>query len=492
MGASAGRLVRQLLTESLLLAFIAGALSLLAVQFINEILTRFTLPSGMSLRALDLMPGRPLVLFASLASLVTGLLFGLAPALQSVRVDLMDDLRGAGSGSKPARRRGGPLLVTQVGLSVVLLAGAGLFTRSLQRALSLDPGFRTNHVATLEPDLELAGYTAERVVGFHDEASRRLATLPGVRAVTWTSALPLMDAIIQQSIVVPGYAQAPGEMPMATFQVVGPGYAKLLGIPILRGREFAPQDQEGSESVAIVNESLARRYFGGRNPLGGRIDVYGRTRRVVGIMKDVQMHNLTDAPSPTILIPYGQTSDYWTLVGMKALVQTSGDPAHLAGALRAQLAWLDPGVPLQSVGTLQDRLMALLAPQRMAASLMGWLSALALIIVAVGVYGAAAYEVTRRTREIGIRVALGATSSSLLRLVLGRNLGFLALGIILGAPLAVALGSVASSFLYGIAATDSITYAATALVLLSAGGLASYLPARRAARVDPMVALRCE
>jgi len=492
IGASSTRLMRQLLTESLLLASIAGGLSLLAVQFINEVLTRFTLPGGASLGALDLNPGWPMVIFTSLAALLTGALFGLAPALRSTRVDLVRDLRDAGGGTKASRRRGGSLLVVQVTLSVVLLAGAGLFLRSLQRALSIDPGFRTEQVAVAEVDLGLVRYEPEQAVRFYDEATRRVAALPGVRAVSWTSLTPLADESDKESLEVEGYTRALDETPVATVNIVGAGYARLMGISVLQGREFTPLDRAGSPRVVMVNESLARRYWQGRHPLGSRVKVAGQDFTVVGVLKDVTLRNLTDAPVPTLFLPLAQEPAMMSLFWMKMLVHTQGNPADIVGPLRAQIARIDRNAPIVGAGTLQELLDALLTPQRLAASLMGWLGALALVIVAVGVYGVAAYEAARRTREIGIRVALGATPSSLLRLVLGRTLGCLALGIILGAPLAVALGSVASSFLYGIGAADPITYAVTALVLVSAGALASYLPARRAARVDPMTALRCE
>jgi predicted permease len=491
IGASSGRLVRQLLTESILLAAVAGGLSLLAVQFINEALGRFVLPGGASLGALDLGPGWPMLAFTALVSLATGMLFGLAPALRSVRSDLVGELRG-GSEARPIRRRGGPLLITQVTLSVVLLAGAGLFVRSLQRALSLDPGFRMDHIAAAGVDLGLVRYEPEQAKRFYAQALERVAALPGVTGVTLTSLLPMVDEVDRESFEVEGYTPTKDEVPAATFQVVGEGYARLLAIPVVQGREFGAGDDAGAPRVAMINEGLAKRFWQGRSPLGTRITVLDQSYTVVGVMKDVQLRNLTDPASPTLYLPMRQSPASFSLFGMKILVATRGNPESVVSPLRAALAAVDANAPVVGAGTLEERLRMLLTPQRMAASLMGWLSALALIIVAVGIYGAVAYEVTRRTREIGIRVALGATPSSLLRLVVGRNLGFLLLGMLLGAPLAVALGSAASSFLYGVGAADPMTFVATALVLLSAGGLASYLPARRAARVDPMNALRCE
>ncbi|HEX5724089.1 MAG TPA: ABC transporter permease [Longimicrobiaceae bacterium] len=493
LGAGRGRLARQLLTETVLLALAGGAVGVLMAFWTTNVLAGFRPPAGESVR-LDTGPSLPVLAFCLGLALLTGTVLGAVAALRAGRGDLVPALK-AQPGSDGGGRIGvrGVLVATQVALAVVLLVGAGLFLRSLRNLQAVDPGFGARNVLLASVDLESAGYDAERGRAFYDRLLEAVRGLPGVEGATLARTVtPQPGGSRYDGMEVEGYVPAEGEVVGFDVNVVGAGYFETLDVPLLRGRGFTAADREGAPRVMVVNETMARRYWPGADPLGRYVRLGTESTaprlQVVGVARDGKYRGLREEPTTNAYFPLAQAFR----PSMTLLVRARGEPAALAGAVRAEVRVLDPSLAVFDVRTLREHLGQAMSQERMAATLVTGFGSLALLLAAVGVFGVLAYWVAQRSREIGIRMALGASRRGVLRLVLGRGMAFVAAGLAAGIAAAFALTRLAGSLLYGVSPTDPATFAAVAAVLGGVALLAGWLPAARAARVDPMVALRQE
>ncbi|HEV3469184.1 MAG TPA: ABC transporter permease [Pyrinomonadaceae bacterium] len=496
MGAGRFRLVRQLLTESAVLALAGGAVGLLLAVWILDLVAAFKPPIDIPVW-IDLAVDWRVMLFALGASLLTSLVFGLAPALQATRPELIPALKdlGAQAGRGRSRLRSG-LVVAQVALSLVLLVAAGLVVRALQQLQTASPGFEVENGLVLNYDLARQGYEQPRGEQFHRQVVERVEALPGVRSASLTDLFPLSLNYSSTNVQAEGQAAARGaNVPQAMVASVGPDYFPTMGIPLLAGRDFAPTDDAEAPRVVVVNEALARRFFPGPDPAAaavGRRLTFGGPEgpfsQIVGVARDGKYWTMGEAPQPFVYFPLAQS--YSSTVTM--VVRAEGDPAALAAAVRRAVRDLDPNLPLYDVKTIEEHLALSLFPARVAATLLGAFGLLALLLAAVGVYGVVSYAAARRTREIGIRMALGAQAADVLRLVGGRGMLLVAAGVAVGLLAALALTRFMESLLYGVSATDPAVFALVVALLGFVALLACYVPARRATKVDPVVALRHE
>jgi predicted permease len=488
LGASRRRLIRQLLTESLLLALVGGVAGLIATQWTVRLLPQFF--SANDAMGLDLSVDWRVLVFTFGLSLLTGLLFGLAPALQATRLNLLPALR-AEAGGQRLRRIGlrDVLVISQLAMSLVLLVSAALFVRSLQKALTFDPGFATQNLLTASMETRGAHLSNQQGQEFYQRTLERVGGLPGVQAVTLSTVVPLSGGGQRRMITLEGYQPQPNEDTELNTNVVSLNFFNTMGIPIVAGRDFNTQDREGGALVVIVNEEIARRYYGG-NAIGKRLQIGSNvpSREIVGVARTARYRNLREQPLPFIYIPLGQ--EYQS--GMTLLVRTKSDPEEIIGALQNEMRALNKDVPLYSVQTMSERIGGQLGADRMIAVLLSVFGGGALLLAAIGIYGVMGYAVAQRTHEIGIRIALGAEQRDILRLIVGQGLVLIVVGAGIGLALALAATQVLKSLLFGVSATDPLTFAAVLVVLVGVALLACYLPARRAMKVDPLVALRYE
>jgi predicted permease len=495
LGASRWRIVRQLITESLLLALAGGGLGLLLALWGLDLLVA-SIPEGVP-RAAEIGLDVRVLAFTAAVSMLTGIIFGLVPALQVSKPDLNEGLkegtRGSTEGGRRSRARA-VLVVAEVALSLVLLVGGGLLMRSFVSLLHVEPGFDPRGVLTAGVGLPQAKYGEEQQqAAFFRQTLERVAAVPGVRYAGAVEPLPLSNSMMQNGLVFEGRpAPAPGERPTTNSRIITPDYLRAMGIPVLRGRAFTERDGKESPKVLLVNEAFARKHFPGEDPLGKRVEVTiapDMKAEVVGIVGDVKHRSLDREPDPECYVSYLQVpSAFMTLV-----VRTdSEDPSGLAASLRSAVQQVDSDIPLSDVRTMNQVVAASVAQRRFNMMLLGVFAALALVLSAVGIFGVVNYSVTQRTHEIGIRMALGAQGRDVLRMVVGQGMRPVLVGVGIGLAAAFALTRVMSSLLYGVSATDPLTFFAVALVLAAVALLACYVPARRAMRVDPMVALRYE
>jgi putative ABC transport system permease protein len=493
LGAQRGALIRQLLTESVLLALAGGVLGLglswAATRYFAT-LGNNNLPQGMPI-AMD----SRVLLFMVAISVLTGILFGIFPALQLSKTNVNETLRDEGRGSTGGHRRvqlRGLLVVGQVALSLVLLIGAGLLVRSFSRLLRVDPGFDPQNVLTMNVSLPTVKYAdAQKQVAFFDELTRRVSALPGVRSAAISAALPLVPKRITP-VLPEGQPEVPlAERPFIIIEAISPAWFKTMRVPLQAGREFTDADKAGSPNVVIVNQALARRYWPNQNPIGKHI-VMGRqpASEVVGVAVDVKNRGLALDPQVQLYFPFSQLP--WG--NMNLLVRTATDPHAMVSAVRAQIAAIDSDQPVTSIQTVDELMDGSRAQPRFILMLLGVFSAAALVLAIIGIYGVLAYSVAQRRQELGIRLALGAEKSDILRLVVGYGLTLAGVGIVIGLVFALALSwimaSVLSGVLYKISARDLTTFAVAPMVFLVIALVASYLPARRATQVDPNEALR--
>ena len=492
IGASRARLLRQFLTEAVLLASMGGCLGLgIAAWGVD-----FLVASAPALPRFDEIRIDGWVLgFTALLSLLTGLLFGLAPALQAGSADQSDNLKegGRAGGGAPRQRLRTLLVMGEVAVSLVLLIGTGLLVRSFLRAIHDDRGFDGSRVLTATLALPNAPYPdAGKQTAFYTQLLEKVSALPGVEAAGVVSHLPLGGDNTNSGLLIEGKTFPDNEPPLADDRLVSPDYFRAMGIPILKGRGFTERDDASAPQVALINETLARKFFPGENPIGKRIGMNWKSegwQEVIGVVGDVR-HDGLDLPLfPTVYVPYRQAID----PGMVLVVRAKNhDPLQLAGAVRAQVHAIDPNQPISSLRTMDEVASASVAPRRFSTVLLGAFAGLALFLASLGIYGVIAYSVTQRTHEIGIRMALGARRADVLRLVIGQGLRPVGLGLLAGLLTAVPLTRLLSGLLFGVGATDPWTFAGIPLLLASVGLLACYFPARRAARVDPLTALRHE
>jgi predicted permease len=497
LGGSRGRLVRQMLTESLILAAAGGVAGLLAASWSLEGLKRLVPTTGIFSFDLDFPVDSRVLVFTILVSLVAAVLVGLAPAMGGARQALALSLRGASAGEKTVRGFPGrsALVLLQVALSIVLLVGAGLFLQSYFRSSSITPGFAASRILTAPLSIDLLGYTRSQGREFYREALERVAAHPGIRSASLARTVPLAGAGRRTNLVVEGFVpDVPEEELIVATNVVGLDYFRTMEIVLVSGRDFSAGDVEGSPEVVIANESFAARYFPGRPAgaaLGARVkldDADSEWREIVGIVRDSKYRTLGEDPTPYLYQALGQHHES----GVFLLVKTDSSPDVAVEAVRRILLALEPNLPVSEVAPLEAIIASSLFPARMAARLLSALAGLALGLAAVGLYGVMSFAVSRRTREMGIRVALGARPGELARLLVGEGLRLVLLGVTIGWLGAAALGRLLTSFLYGVSPSDPGTFAAVALLLLLVMLAATYFPARRAARSDPNVALRYE
>ena len=498
LGASPGRIVRQLLSESLVLSGLAAACGLLlayaAVRFVA-----WWDPANIP-RVADAALDAKALGFTAVVAVLTTLLFGLAPAVRTVRVDLTDSLKDGqtASGGGARQRFRNTLVVVEMALAVVLLVGAGLMIRSLWSLQRIDLGLDPSGVLTMRLSLPQGGYeTPEQVVAFYAQLVDRVRTLPGVEAAGMIRSLPLGATIGDSGVMVDGYVPPPGTNAKGDWQIATDGYIEAMGERIVRGRAFTAGDRTNTQPVAMINEEMARRYWPGRDALGGRFRLGGPDRpfiTVVGIVADVKHNGITGVVKEKFYIPHTQwhLSRGNAIRSMSLVIRTPGDPSLLAGAVRREISALDPSLPVADVRTMDHVVGAALSAPRFTGLLMLVFATLAMTLSAIGIYGVLSYLVSRRTREIGIRVAIGAGRVQVLRMVMGQALALTLLGVGVGLAGSIWAAHLMQPMLHGVTPGDPLTFAAVAILLTLVAGLASLVPAVRATRVDPILALRAE
>lgn len=499
LGASRVRLARQLLTESVLLAGLGGAAGTLLAVWGSGLLEALV-PESLAQARGVVTDGRVLA-FAVAVSLLTGVVFGLLPAQQVSKPNLTEALKEGGQGSAGGGKRGrlrGALVVGEIALSLVLLVGAGLMIRSFYRLTRVDPGFRPDQALTMRMQLsgEKHGDPAKRRA-FYEQMLQHVQSLPGVQAAGVITQLPLTTQGLYFSFSLEGQPpMASANLPQAAFRVISQDYFRALGVPLLRGRSFTPQDTEDAQAVAVINRTMAERFWPGQEAIGRRFKIGPSDSPnpwlvVVGVVGDVRQTSLDQALKPEVYVSHQQDRRFFA-IPRDLVVRTEGDPLSMAAAVRGAIWELDKDLPLFRVQTMDHIVSLAVAGQRFNLLLLTVFAALALILASVGVYGVMSYVTAQRTHEIGIRVALGARQRDMLKLVMGQGLMLIVSGVAAGLAGAFALTRLMTSLLFDIGTTDPLTFAATALLLAIVALLACYVPARRAAKVDPMVALRHE
>jgi predicted permease len=489
LGASRARLLRQMLVESLILFAIGGGAGTLLAVWGTRLVQRIELPIDMPIE-LHVTPDARVLAVTLAIALVTGLVFGLAPALQGSRLDVQGTLRSdsAGAGRRRSRLRDG-LIVGQMAMSLLLLSAAGLFVRALGKGRAIDPGFRVDGVVTAAIDLESAGYDDARARAFFRTLRERLAAAPGVQRVSMSRLLPLSMSNSELSLGIPGHLGPDGEPTVnVTNDVVETDYFATLGIALVRGRAFATTDGEQGARVAVVNERFAQRYYPTTDALGQTVRLDSADVTIVGVVRDSRFVSLDQPPQPFIYLPLQQ---HWRSVG-NVLVHTQGPMEGAGGALLREVAALDGTLPAPRLTTLRQVTAVMLLPQRVAAAVTGALGSTGLLLAAVGLFGILSFSTAQRTREIGVRLALGASRRGIVRMVLGDGLRLVGAGMVAGLALALVATRALRPFLLGVDPLDPVTFAAIGVLLLTVAMVATFIPARRASSVDPMRAMRDE
>jgi putative ABC transport system permease protein len=497
LGAKRSRLIRQFLTESVLLSTLGGVVGL-AIAYGGLILLKAFIPENIS-QAREISIDLKVLAFTFLVSVATGLIFGLAPAIQAARFNQIDTLkeggRDAATGGSGKRLRG--LLVTaEVAISLVLLIGAGLLINSFLRLRNVDPGFRTDNLLTMKIVLPEPKYEEmERRSAFYTELVNRVQSLAGVRSAAVTSNLPLYRQGNSISIGIEGQpAPPPGQERIIVTRIISPRYFDTMSIPVLQGRGLTEQDTETTPNVVVISETMARRYWPGEDAIGKRIAV-GRIRKpadwiqVVGVAKDVRQFELNAEPKPQMYLTYRQAGFFDS---RDLVVKTDVDPASMAATVRKAVWEIDKDQPVSNIQTMDQILADSIARQRFSMLVLAIFAAVALVLAGVGIYGVMSYSVAQRTHEIGIRMALGAQTGAVLKLAVGYGMKLVIAGIAIGLVAAIALTRVMSTLLFGVTATDPTTFTLISLLLIAVAVVASYVPARRATRVNPIIALRYE
>jgi predicted permease len=496
IGASPAHLIRQLLTESALLAFAGGLAGLLVAHWGTASLLKLSL-SARAAEGLRVSPDWRVLAFTACVCLVTGLLFGLAPALRSAKLAVAPTLKEntaaqAGSGRFPL---GKILVASQVAVCLLVLFAAGLLVRSLKNLRDLDLGYSRDNILMARVDPVAAGYKPAQLIDYEREMSARLAALPGVRNVTASENGLFSGTESADQMKIEGYTPSRDKDRVVYWDQVGDNYFHALGIPILAGREFGPQDTPTSLKVAIINESMAKFYFGHANPIGRKMWIDDQEHKdqpmeIVGVARDVRDHTLRGPVQRRFYVPTGQALD--AIYAINFEIQTAGKPQDLTEPVRKSFAALDANVPVSRIRTLDELVDSSISKDILVARLSTFFGLLALVLACVGLYGVMSYTVSRRTREIGVRMALGAQRTQVLGMVLNEGLKLVLIGIVVGIPVALLASRVFSSMLFGLSPADPLSMLTVIAVLGSIATLAGLIPARRATKVDPIVALRYE
>jgi macrolide transport system ATP-binding/permease protein len=490
IGAGRGRLLKQLFTEGLILSAFGAAGGLLVAHWCRHALVLlFPARGGVAMHLPGEIDWRVLALSAGVCVIAT-LLLGLVPAMQTRKIDLAGALKSDSAGVVGGGGRAwirSSLVVVQVSLSFVLLVGAGLLLQSLKKIRNTSPGFSTHEVLDTAVNLTAAGYDAQRAQSFQDELLERVKALPGVESAAFGRMTPLSYGSFSSTpIAVDGYQPPPEEQPVVEYNEVGPNYLVTMGIPLVSGREFTRADDEKAALVAVVNETMAAKYWRGKNPVGERVQVKGRWMQVVGVAKDSKYQSVRETPKPFFYVTLRQNFSR----GAGLYIRTPLSPETMATALAREVHALDGNLAIFEVITLQEQVDRSTSPQQVAVTLVGVLGGLALLLAAIGLYGVMSYAVSQSTRELGLRMALGAGASNLWRLVLSRGLALTAGGVLLGATVALGLTRLLGNLLYKVSPRDPLAFGSAFVVMTIAALAACFLPAWRATRTDPARALR--
>lgn len=497
LGANRWRVIRQLLTESLTLSLVGGCLGLLLAWWGIEMLVKI-IPEDVP-RLAEINLDRWVFGFTLLVSALTGIIFGLAPALQASKVELTEAMKegGRASGSGGARSKlRNALVVAEIAVAIVVLVGAGLLLQSFRNLQRVDLGYDTRNVLTASVEIPDTRYPKqEQAAAFYTDLMEKVNALPGVESASAITPLPLTGDTFSISFEVEGRNIPKGELPSAHFRVISDEYFPTMKIPLLSGRDFATSDSATSLPVVIINEAFAQKHFPGEAPLGKHlkpgISMGGEKKwyEIVGIVKNVRhRQSLSRDYEPEYYFPHRQLS----FGNLNLVIRTKNDPRGLVAALQNEVSSLDKNVPLYRPKTLEQYLGIAVSQPKFNALLLTLFAGLALLLTAIGLYGVMAYSVMQRTQEIGVRIALGAQTGDMLKMVLRQGLRLTAIGLVMGLGAAFALTRLMSAMLYGVTATDPLTFTGIALLLTAVALLACWIPARRATRVDPMIALRCE
>jgi predicted permease len=505
IGASRGRLVRQLLTESVLFAVLGGLAGMLLAWWAVEALKAAPPPAGALPVTPDFVIDLRVLLFTFVQSLLTGVLFGLVPALRASRPDLVSALKDESFADGRARHLSlrNVLVVAQVALSLVLLIAAGLFLRSLRQAQAINPGFDSEKLLTAPLNINLLRYTRAQGREFYRQVIEHVEAVPGVESASLARVVALSGGASVRSLLIEGHSgpdnifRSDGTGVVAdnpnsvSSNVVGMKYFQTMGIGFVRGRDFTSQDTEDRPRVVIVNEAFEKRHFAKQEVIGRRVSFNGAQgpwQEIIGVVRDSKYLTLGEGPTPVAYFSLLQNHE----TGMTLHVRVGVDPSSMVASIRGEVQSLEKNIPVTNVRPMTEWLASSLYAAQMGAILLGVFGSLALLLAAVGLYGVMSFSVSRRTHEVGIRMALGARASDVLKLVLREGMGLVAVGLALGLMIAMIVTRSLASFLYGISTTDWVTFAAISLMLAVVAFVACYVPARRATRVDPLVALRCE
>ena len=495
VGAGRGRLIRQLLVESGVVALSGGVMGLLVARGMVVLLGAFDLPGGVAIGDLAVEPDVRVLLFAFALSLITAVAFGLVPALQATRLDLVNSLKGVWSlrGTRVGHLRKG-LVSVQVALCLILLVGSGLFLRSLRNSLSFDLGFRPAGAAVARFNLSLLRYSEDEGTAFVEDVQRRVRALPDVRAASVATLVPFQaGGFLGTFAEIEGYDPAADEEIRVDCVLVEPGYFEALGIPVLGGRAIDEDDVEGAPPVMVVNRQMAERYWPGRRALGGvvRLSGSGTAFRVVGVVENPTWQAVGEAATPFVFLPLRQSPSSVTRF-LTLVAGTGRSPDLLLPQLRSVLREADPGLSLTYLRTMDDQVGLALMPERLGSVLLTMFGVLALVLASIGIYGVVSYGVRRQARDIGIRIALGATAPSIVRTVVTSIAAPILAGLILGGAVALLLSRTVESFMFGVPPHDPLVFGAIASLLVAVALVATLIPASRAARLDPMRVLITE
>jgi predicted permease len=491
LGAGRSRLMRQMLTESVILSITGGAIGLIVAYWGRDLLWSFR-PPFLNVNAVSLSLDWRVLAFTGAVSIFTGLLFGVIPALKLSMPNLNDSLKsGSRSGASASRTRArAVLVVSEVALALIALVGAGLFVQSMRQAQSIDLGFETKKLFVMAVNLGSQNMEPARAEQFYKRAIESARSIPGVANAAVAANFPLGGGFLR-SVFKEGQEQKPGQRNLLTLtNIVGPEYFDTVRIPLLRGRLFTDFDRKGSNTVVVVNEAMAKKFWPGEDAIGKRFTFFGQTevREIVGIVRTITVIQVGEEPQAAIYLPLAQNFTPAATIQ----VRTTGDPTGVIETVRKQIQSLEPSLPLTNISTMEQQLDQALYAPRMGAALLGLFGLLALALAGIGIYGVMAYSVTQRTQEIGIRMALGAARGEIVRMVIGQGMILALLGLGIGVAASSALSRLVSGLLFGISATDSRVFGVVSVILAAVAFVACYFPARRATRIDPIRALRME